>query len=411
MRVQRKLTVPRLLEGLSKQRIAAPATPLSGGPEGAPGVDGRPAGLRYKFDTATGAADPGTGELRLNNAALASATALYISETDADANALAAYLATWDDSTSTVRGQLVIRSVATASDFAVYNVTGSLSDEGVWDKWTIAHLASGGAFSNGEEITVQFIRTGDKGTEGAEGKEGAAGKEGPAGSGGGIVGQMIEWPGISLPEVAGQEYKWCDGTAVSRTTYATLFARIALSTTANRTSGSKALKSIPSTTGMKPGMPISGTGIKAGTTIETVNSGTEITMSQTAESTGEKGALVVAPYGVGNGTTTFNLPDERGRVPVAPDDMGGSDAGRISKAAQQLGGTGGEETHKLTVGELAKHNHLTHNSFTTGAGLTGFTVQFNLATKDYNSSDSEGGDEAHNNMQPFLNVNKVIRVS
>lgn len=132
----------------------------------------------------------------------------------------------------------------------------------------------------------------------------------------GLIGESKEWPGINLPTVPGATYMFEDGTAISRTTYKALFEVLCLNTTANRTSGSKALKSIPSTTGMVAGMPISGTGIKAGTTIETVNSSTEITMSQTAESSGEKGALVVAPHGVGDGSTTFNLPDSRGRVTV-----------------------------------------------------------------------------------------------
>ena len=46
------------------------------------------------------------------------------------------------------------------------------------------------------------------------------------------------------------------------------------------------------------------------------------------------------PYGNGNGTTTFNVRDKRGRVGIGLDNMGGSDAGRID-AANTLGGTGG----------------------------------------------------------------------
>lgn len=187
MIVRRKASIEGLVKRLSRKRISAPASPLAGGPEGPAGNNGRPAGLRYKFDTATAAADPGAGALRLNNAALATATALYISESDADGNSLAAMLATWDDSTSTVRGQVVLRSVATGSDIAVYNVTGSLTDEGTWDKLTIAHVASGGAFANGEEITISFLRTGDKGEKGeagangTNGEKGATGEAGPAG--------------------------------------------------------------------------------------------------------------------------------------------------------------------------------------------------------------------------------------
>lgn len=45
-------------------------------------------------------------------------------------------------------------------------------------------------------------------------------------------------------------------------------------------------------------------------------------------------------FGAGDGSTTFNLPDSRGRVHVGLDNMGGSDAGRIA-ASNAMGGTGG----------------------------------------------------------------------
>lgn len=67
-------------------------------------------------------------------------------------------------------------------------------------------------------------------------------------------------------------------------------------------------------------------------------------------------------YGVGNGTTTFNVPDLRGRVPVAKDDQGGIAANRVTTAGSGVNGTtigasGGTQTHVLSVGELANHGH------------------------------------------------------
>jgi microcystin-dependent protein len=58
-------------------------------------------------------------------------------------------------------------------------------------------------------------------------------------------------------------------------------------------------------------------------------------------------AILSTTYGVGDGSTTFNLPDLRGRFPV------GKNAGTFSA----LGGTGGEETHTLTVPEMPAHTH------------------------------------------------------
>ena len=61
-------------------------------------------------------------------------------------------------------------------------------------------------------------------------------------------------------------------------------------------------------------------------------------------------------YGTGDGSTTFILPDYRGRNPIGLDDMGGSDAGRLN-VTNTLGGSGGEQLHTLTEAELAAHTH------------------------------------------------------
>ena len=60
--------------------------------------------------------------------------------------------------------------------------------------------------------------------------------------------------------------------------------------------------------------------------------------------------LIGVTYGTGDGITTFNLPDLRGRFPLGLDDMGGNSADNVTAAeADELAGTGGSETHTLTV--------------------------------------------------------------
>jgi microcystin-dependent protein len=68
-------------------------------------------------------------------------------------------------------------------------------------------------------------------------------------------------------------------------------------------------------------------------------------------------AVIGTTYGSGNGSTTFNIPDLRGRVPVALDNMGGTDADRLT-VANTLGDFGGEEKHLLIVSEMPSHSHL-----------------------------------------------------
>ena len=65
-------------------------------------------------------------------------------------------------------------------------------------------------------------------------------------------------------------------------------------------------------------------------------------------------------YGVGDGSTTFTIPDLRGRVAAGKDDMGGSSANRLTDAddginGDTLGDTGGGETQTLVTGNLPAH--------------------------------------------------------
>lgn len=118
-------------------------------------------------------------------------------------------------------------------------------------------------------------------------------------------------------------------------------------------------------------------------------------------------AIISTSYGVGNGTTTFNLPDLRGRFPLGKDDMGGSSANRVTATeADNLGQASGAETHTLVIGEIPSHNH---------GGITGLagsgSAQFSgggsqLAT----AASSQGGGGAHNNMPPYQTVNYIIKI-
>jgi microcystin-dependent protein len=68
-------------------------------------------------------------------------------------------------------------------------------------------------------------------------------------------------------------------------------------------------------------------------------------------------ALVGTTFGAGDGSTTFNVLDLRGRGIFGQDNMGGSAAGRITVAGGNfdgtvLGGTGGAQNHTLLQGEL-----------------------------------------------------------
>lgn len=137
------------------------------GDDGGTGPTGPEAALHYLWNTNTASSDPGSGKVKVNNATLASATALYVSETDNDANALSALLATWDDSTSTIKGQLLVHDPTTPSNFVIFAISGTLTDNGGWDTFSIAYVSGGGTLTNDMPVSLVFIRAGDRGDAGS----------------------------------------------------------------------------------------------------------------------------------------------------------------------------------------------------------------------------------------------------
>ena len=167
-------------------------------------------------------------------------------------------------------------------------------------------------------------------------------------------------------------------------------------------------------------------------------------------------AIIGTTYGVGNGSTTFNLPDFRGRVGV----------GKTSNGTfANLNGKIGTETVTLTESQMPRHGHgatstinqsnhahqipakgisvgastdpgspyyanpivsanrevASFGDYTVGkggaySGLTGdlggtITTSGSNANLSVSTSiDLTGGSEAHNNIQPSIVINKIIKV-
>lgn len=111
-------------------------------------------------------------------------------------------------------------------------------------------------------------------------------------------------------------------------------------------------------------------------------------------------------YGVGDGSTTFNIPDFRGRAPIGPDDMGTAqgNAGRVG-SNDALGQSSGADTHTLTEAQMPAHTHSTGQSLL-GGGTTAFLAGGNGIVQ---ITGSTGGGNAHNNMQPYQVANYIIK--
>lgn len=127
-------------------------------------------GLQFTFDATTAMADPGAGDIRLNNAAVASTTAIAIDDLSSATGTpdVSAFILSWDDSTNTNKGILTIKKRGTPATFAVFAVTG-LTDNAGWTELAVTYLAGNGTFSAADSLYLGFSPAGNVGSTGAAG--------------------------------------------------------------------------------------------------------------------------------------------------------------------------------------------------------------------------------------------------
>lgn len=125
--------------------------------------------------------------------------------------------------------------------------------------------------------------------------------------------------------------------------------------------------------------------------------------------------IIGTAYGVGDGSTTFNVPDMQGRIAM------GAGAGKgVTGTAVNTGtptGTaltvrtrgqwGGEETHTLLTAEIPSHTHSYKIADQGGGGSPANSTGGPLGS--VSSTGSAGSDGAHANLQPYMVVNFIIR--
>lgn len=114
-------------------------------------------------------------------------------------------------------------------------------------------------------------------------------------------------------------------------------------------------------------------------------------------------------YGPGDGSTTFNLPDLRGRVLIG------------ESSSYTIGSSGGAATHTLTVAEMPSHRHWLSQDYDSGnwESVSGGFLHLHTPaassgtgwlTDSYTTGmKAAGGSQAHNNMQPYLVGNYIIK--
>lgn len=127
---------------------------------------GADAGLRYAFEASTSMAAPASGGLRLNNAALASVTAIAVNATNSDAIDVSDFIATWDDSTNTVKGFVEVRKESSGAVLGLYQLT-SVTDNTAWLEFAVTYVSGSGSFTVADSLYLTPYRTGNAGTNGA----------------------------------------------------------------------------------------------------------------------------------------------------------------------------------------------------------------------------------------------------
>jgi microcystin-dependent protein len=114
-------------------------------------------------------------------------------------------------------------------------------------------------------------------------------------------------------------------------------------------------------------------------------------------------AILGTTHGAGDGSSTFNVPNIKGRTIVGRDPA--------DTDFDTLGETGGSKTHTLNLNEIPSHIHGALVSDQDSGGTFGLTVVLPEAHAAFNNNyiNSAGGGQAHNNLQPLIVENYIIK--
>lgn len=216
----------------------------------------------------------------------------------------------------------------------------------------------------------------------------------------------------------------CDGSAVSRTTYANLFAATVPTGTFTVNISSPSAATFTkvahtlvegdivhfTTTGALP------TGITTNTNYYVISTGLTADAFQVSTTRGGSGVVTTgsqspthtffaANNGKGDGSTTFNLPDMRGKT-IFGYDVTDNNFDAINTPNTYVGA----KTHTLTVAQMPAHTHDVAWRSTAGGGSQAIASTSGLSGGSVtDAATTKGGDGSHNNMPPYSVANWLIK--
>jgi microcystin-dependent protein len=254
---------------------------------------------------------------------------------------------------------------------------------------------------------------------------------GSAGTGDGdLVGTVKPWAGITAPN----QYVFAYGQELLRTTYSILFSAITQTSVVICTNSSNVLTGLADTTAIPLGAHIELNCVTPGTQVNSKTSST-LTLSNPSNISVTTTAIIF-PFGNGNGTTTFQVPDLRGLTVVGRANMGGLSTTILNSTfygtdPNSIGAIGGHQSHTLVQGELPAfkpaititdpgHTHTVGQSATSynAAGSAGHNA-YDASTAPSGSSvtgvtaaltNNLGNSNAFSTVQPSGTLNYIIKV-
>lgn len=168
-----------------------------------------------------------------------------------------------------------------------------------------------------------------------------------------------------------------DGSVISTSTFSALYGVMAIQSSGTRVNGSPTITSISSTSTFRVGYYIFGTGIPTGTTIISIDSGTQVTISNNATSSGSA-AFAVSPWVLNTGT--IQLPDF-------------TTAGRYRRS----------RTSSTSVGQVQSSQNISHNH--TGTITSGIQSADHTHTYSGNTgTESASHSHSYNSATPGFNA-------
>lgn len=239
----------------------------------------------------------------------------------------------------------------------------------------------------------------------------------------GVTGMFFQYGGSSAPT----GYLLCDGSAVSRATYAALFTVIGTSYGAG--DGSTTFN-LPD--GRGRGFIGAGTGTKVATFASRASNVITVTGLTNANNnefqTGElvtyhtTGTVITGLtndtgyYLVRTGNLAFSLATtlvnaQNASIISLSSDGTGTQTFTLSLTARSIGNTGGEETHAMSLTELLAHIHPLSSTYpnTGGAGSGGPSLAATVAAAGSLTTTSIGGNASMNVMNPFFVGNWIVK--